>query len=141
MKQNLIIGFGGLIFGFGLGLSTMTQQEVVLSFIKLQDLGLLLVMATAIVFSFIAFTLIPKIRKKSFLGGSFSDVSKIFSKRMLFGAIVFGIGWGLSGICPGSAIASLGTGNYPILLGIGGMAIGAFINDKYLIHVFERKVN
>jgi uncharacterized membrane protein YedE/YeeE len=50
---------------------------------------------------------------------------KFFDNNVLAGGAIFGVGWGLSGICPGAAYASLG--NYLILYGIGGMFIGAYI--------------
>jgi hypothetical protein len=52
---------------------------------------------------------------------------KSMDKNVLSGGSIFGIGWGLSGICPGAAYASLGIGNYPILIGIAGMFVGAYL--------------
>ena len=49
----------------------------------------------------------------------------------IIGAIIFGLGWGLSGLCPGSAMASLGVGNLPSLIGIAGMFIGAYVMGRY----------
>ena len=139
--KKIIIGIGGLIFGFGLGLSNMTQQEVVLDFLSLNDLGLLLVMGVAIIFSIVAFTIIPKFRKRSVLGTPFSFKGNQISKQIIIGAILFGIGWGISGICPGSALASIGTGNYPILIGVLGMILGAYVSDAVILKYFFKKTN
>jgi uncharacterized membrane protein YedE/YeeE len=49
------------------------------------------------------------------------------SRNVIIGAVIFGVGWGISGQCPGSAVASLGTGNIPILLGLAAMFIGAYL--------------
>jgi uncharacterized membrane protein YedE/YeeE len=51
---------------------------------------------------------------------------KSFDRNVVIGGGIFGVGWGLTGICPGAAYASLGVGNLPILWGIAGMFIGAF---------------
>ena len=138
--KKIIIGIGGLIFGFGLGLSTMTKQEVVLDFLSLNDFGLLLVMGVAILFSIIAFTIVPRFRKRSVLGAPFSFKDNPISKQIIIGAVLFGIGWGVSGICPGSAIASIGTGNYPILIGVLGMILGAYVSEAYILkYVFKKR--
>jgi uncharacterized membrane protein YedE/YeeE len=53
------------------------------------------------------------------------------SKRTILGAMIFGVGWGLSGQCPGSSLASLGAGNLPIILGIVSMFIGAYVLGRF----------
>ncbi len=123
-----VIFLGGLIFGFGLGLSRMVRPEVVLDFLQLDDLGLLFVMGGAAVVSGVAFFW------ASYRGGrapltqaSYQRRLMPFDRDVVVGGAIFGVGWGLSGICPGAAYASLGVGNYPILLAIGGMFLGAFL--------------
>ena len=68
---------------------------------------------------------------KPLLGGEFKKRKRTLSKRTLIGAAIFGVGWGLSGQCPGSAMASIGVGNFPILLGVASMFIGAYIIGKF----------
>ena len=70
-KQNLIILIGGILFGFGLAYSGMTKQEIVLSFLKLQDLGLIFVMGGAAAVTFFAVNVIPKYVKKPRYGVAF----------------------------------------------------------------------
>lgn len=53
--------------------------------------------------------------------------ARTLSRNVIVGAVFFGIGWGLSGQCLGSAVASLGTGNLPVFVGIAAMFIGAYI--------------
>ncbi len=52
---------------------------------------------------------------------------KSFDRNVLVGGTVFGVGWGVSGICPGAAYASLGIGNVATLWGIAGMFVGAYL--------------
>jgi len=81
--------------------------------------------------SAITINLIPKLLNKPILGGEFKKRKRTLNKRTVFGAIIFGVGWGISGLCPGSAMASLGVGNLPVLIGIAGMFLGAYIMGRY----------
>ncbi len=49
----------------------------------------------------------------------------------MIGAIIFGVGWGLSGLCPGAALSSLGVGNLPVIIGIGTMFLGAYVMGRW----------
>lgn len=126
-KQYLIILLGGILFGFGLSYSGMTKQEIVLSFLKLQDLGLIFVIGGAALVTFLAVNIFPKYVKKPPYGVEYKPRRSILSRNVIIGAAIFGVGWGLSGQCPGSAVASLGMGNLPVLVGLAFMFIGAYL--------------
>jgi uncharacterized membrane protein YedE/YeeE len=126
-KRNIMVLLGGILFGFGLTYSGMTKQEIVLSFLQLKDLGLIFVLGGAAAVTFVTINIIVKYLKRPLLGGDFKPRRLPMSRNVIIGAVIFGIGWGLSGQCPGSAIASLGTGNLPVLLGIAAMFIGAYL--------------
>ncbi len=126
-KQNLVVLFGGILFGFGLAYSGMTKQEIVLSFLQLKDLGLMFVMGGAALVTFFAINIVPRFLKKPPFGEQFKPRKAALSRNIIIGAIIFGVGWGISGQCPGSAVASLGTGNLPILLGLAAMFTGAYL--------------
>jgi len=130
--KHIVMLIGGMIFGFGLAMGGMSKPEVVISFLKLQDLGLLLVMGGAVVVSMIATLGIARILKKPVLGGEFHIRKLKIDRNLILGAVVFGVGWGISGICPGSAFASLGTGNYPIIIGISAMFFGAYFHGRFI---------
>ncbi|MEX1165689.1 MAG: DUF6691 family protein [Hydrogenophaga sp.] len=115
----------GALFGFGLALSTMVQPEVVLGFLRFQDWGLMLVMGGAVLVTLVAYKLLPKLIKRPLLGGHFQWHVSHWNRDTLLGAAIFGVGWGLSGVCPGPAIAGLGTGNWSLLWALGGIALGA----------------
>jgi uncharacterized membrane protein YedE/YeeE len=123
-----LILVGGLIFGFGLGYSHMARPEVVLDFLQFDDLGLLFVMGGAAAVSAVTFALGTKVLDRAPLTGrQYTRRLKSFDRNVLTGGVIFGVGWGLSGICPGAAYASLGVGNVPILWGISGMFVGAYL--------------
>ena len=122
----LIFG-GGLLFGFGLGFSHMARPEVVLDFLQFEDLGLLFVMGGAAVVTAGTFAVATRrLDRAPLTGDSYVRRLKSLDRNVVAGGGIFGVGWGLSGICPGAAYASLGVGNVAILYGIGGMFVGAY---------------
>lgn len=126
-----LILLGGIAFGFGLGYSHMARPEVVLDFLQFEDLGLVFVMFGGAGVSAVAFVLAPRLFDRAPMTGSpFRRRLKPFDRNVVVGGTIFGAGWGLSGICPGAAYASLGIGNLPILWAIGGAFIGAYIQGR-----------
>lgn len=115
----------GALFGFGLALSTMVQPEVVLGFLRFQDGGLMLVMGGALAVTLVAYKLTPRLIHKPLLGGDFHRHVSHWNRDTRLGAAIFGVGWGLCGVCPGPAIAGLGTGNWSLLWALAGIALGA----------------
>ena len=118
----------GALFGFGMALSSMIHPEVVLSFLRFQDFGLLLVMGGAIMVSLLAFNLLPWLMRTSLLGDAFHRHTSAYNRSTAMGAVLFGAGWGLCGVCPGPAIANLGTGNWTLLWALGGIVLGAMVH-------------
>jgi len=130
-KRNAVVFVGGVAFGFGLALGGMAKPEVVLSFLQLKDLGLLLLLGSAMGTTFVAINIVPRFVKKPVLGGEFKPRVRELTRNTVVGAAVFGVGWALSGQCPGSALSSLGVGNYPVLLGIAAMFLGAYVMGRF----------
>jgi uncharacterized membrane protein YedE/YeeE len=127
-----LVLLGGLVFGFGLGFSHMARPEVVLAFLTFDDFGLLFVMFGGSIVAGLAFWTLPKLRESAPLTGRpYGRRLKSFDRNVLVGGSIFGVGWGLSGICPGAAYASLGVGNWPILYAIGGMFVGAYVQGVW----------
>ena len=122
-----LIFVGGLLFGAGLAVSHMTHPEVVLAFLQFSDLGLAFVMGGAAVVTMIVVGVASRSARTAPLTGvSYGRRLKSMDRNVLVGGTIFGVGWGLSGICPGAAYASVGIGNYPILVAIVGMFLGAY---------------
>lgn len=121
---------GGVLFGFGLAFSTMIRPEVVLSFLRFEDFGLLLVLGGAVVVTTLVYQLAPRLMKKPLFEPAFGEHPSAMSAATLGGAALFGIGWGISGVCPGPAIAGLGAGNWPLLLALAGMFAGAWVQGR-----------
>jgi len=124
MRALFVIAAGAL-FGFGLALSGMVRPEVVLSFLGLRDGGLMLVMGGGLAVALLAYQLFPRGARAPWLGVGFEAHTARMHRDTFIGSAIFGIGWGLSGVCPGPAIAGLGTGNLKMLWVIVGLAAGA----------------
>jgi uncharacterized membrane protein YedE/YeeE len=115
----------GALFGFGLSVATMIQPEVVLSFLHFKDLGLMLVMGGAVLVVLITYRIAPGLLKQPLLDDHFHAHPSVWNRDTFLGAALFGIGWGLCGVCPGPAIAALGTGNWDLLWALSGISMGA----------------
>ncbi len=121
---------GGL-FGFGLAISTMVQPESILQFLLLKNMGLLLVLGGAAGVTAISYALLPRLMKRPLFGPVFHTHPSRLNAPTLIGAAIFGVGWGLTGVCPGPAIAGLGVGNWPLLLSVLGILLGAGLHGRF----------
>lgn len=125
---QLAMYVGGIVFGFGLAYAGMARPEVVLSFLHLEDFGLLLVMGSALMVTLFTIQVLPLLLKKPLFGERFDGHDGFpITKRAIVGAIIFGIGWGISGLCPATSFAAIGMGNTPVIIGIVGMFLGGLI--------------
>lgn len=108
--KNIVALLCGLVFGIGLAVSGMTDTAKVLGFLDLfgnwvPDLAF--VMGGAVCFTLVAFRFVLK-REQPLLTPAFSlPTSSAIDRRLLGGAAIFGIGWGVYGYCPGPAISAL----------------------------------
>jgi len=120
----------GLIFGIGLILSGMTNPAKVIGFLDISgawDASLMFVMVGAISLSFFAFQWAKK-QQRSLLNAPIQlPTNQLIDMKLISGAVIFGIGWGLSGFCPGPAIVSLTTQFQSISLFLPAMIAGIMI--------------
>lgn len=129
-KDDLISTFAGVTFALGLGISGMTRPDVVIGFLDILgewNPSLLFVMGGAVLFNLVAFRLILK-RRNPLLRPNFQlSANKNIDKPLVLGAALFGLGWGLSGICPGPGIVALTSLSPPFFLFMGGMVAGMWL--------------
>ena len=138
MKLQRISEFGiGLVFGLGLIISGMTDPGKVLGFLDLAGLwdpSLAFVMGGAILVGVFAFAVARK-RTTSVLGGAMQlPTARHIDRRLVLGSLLFGVGWGIAGFCPGPAIVSLGAGEPKavvfVLAMLAGMGIFEWLEGR-----------
>ena len=131
MKSAVVAFLAGVLFTVGLTLSGMTQPSKVLGFLDVTgawDPSLALVMVGAIGVHFVARRFILR-RGKPVAATSFEEPKGTsIDAPLIVGAAIFGVGWGISGYCPGPAIATLGTGSLSALVFVAAMAGGMWVH-------------
>ena len=131
--NKLVALFCGTIFGIGLVISQMINPAKVLGFLNVfgeWDPSLAFVMIGALIISSPLFHLF-KNKEKPIFSTSFSiSENKKIDKRLIFGSILFGAGWGLTGLCPGPAISSIALLNISSVTFVFSMFIGFYIALK-----------
>jgi uncharacterized membrane protein YedE/YeeE len=117
----------GLLFGLGLTVSQMINPAKVIAFIDVFgdfDPSLVLVMATAIPVTALGYALAARCRSPVCAPGFNLPTNKQIDRPLVLGAVLFGVGWGLVGYCPGPALAGLGLGNPATVLFLFAMLVG-----------------
>ncbi len=130
MLRMLVNLFAGALFGLGLAVSGMVDPAKVIGFLDVTgdwDPTLAFVMGGALLVSIPAFRLIFK-RRRPVLADDFElPTKKDVDARLLGGSALFGVGWGLSGFCPGPAVTALATGLTPVFAFVVAMIAGMAI--------------
>jgi len=129
MKTPSLIAvlIAGALFGFGLSYASMIKPEVVLSFLRFEDFGLLWVLGSASMVTLLAYQLAPRFMSKPLFESAFRARASASNRDTLVGAALFGVGWGICGVCPGPAIAGLGAANWPLIITLLSIFAGAYV--------------
>lgn len=139
MKNSLSSFVVGFIFALGLAISGMTQPQKVVGFLNLfdgWDPSLIFVMAGAISIHFFTYKLICR-RASPLLATHWQVPTKTqITPALVIGSVIFGIGWGLGGFCPGPAITSLMSFELRPLIFVVSMVMG-----MYLFKIVDKKLN
>jgi uncharacterized membrane protein YedE/YeeE len=130
MKRNIFALVVGLIFGLGLCLSGMYQPAKVIGFLDLAgnwDPSLAFVMGGAIVVALPAF-LLARRRSAAWIGGAIDlPTAHAIDAPLVVGSAIFGIGWGLAGVCPAPGVVDLGFFSPGAAIFVASMAVGMLI--------------
>jgi uncharacterized membrane protein YedE/YeeE len=123
----------GTIFGLGLAISQMINPARVIGFLDVAgqwDPTLIFVMGGALLLTAPIFPLILR-RKGPLLSAGFALPTKLeLDRQLILGAVIFGVGWGLGGFCPGPALAALASGSPAIGLFVLAMIIGQWLGSR-----------
>ena len=137
MKTNIVALIAGLLFGIGLSLSQMVNPNKVLDFLDLAghfDPSLMLVMVGALSVGFMGFRWAKKANTPLFADSFQLSKKTALDKPLVIGAVIFGMGWGMIGYCPGPAITGLGLLSLENIIVVLAMCAG-FITYRWF---FER---
>ena len=144
VKSNIAAFICGILFSIGLGISGMTQPQKVIGFLDVLgewDPSLVFVMGGAVISYLLLQLLIQRRFSKPMLGETFQIPSrKDLDRSLIFGALLFGMGWGLGGYCPGPAITTLGSGSLNAVLFMVAMGMGMLLADRVISPILTHKV-
>jgi uncharacterized membrane protein YedE/YeeE len=129
MRRTISAGFVGLLFGTGIALSGMANPAKVLNFFDIAgtwDPSLAFVMGGALIVTAIGYWFVLR-REKPVCETRFHlPTNRKLDVPLIAGSAVFGVGWGISGFCPGGAIPALGLGEVSAWVFVGAMLVGIF---------------
>ena len=130
MKISVSCLLAGILFGCGLTLSQMINPEKVISFLDISgnwDPSLAFVMGAALTVTFIGYRTVFNRKLPLFVDKFQVPTRKDIDTKLILGASVFGIGWGITGLCPGPAIASISFGGNNSIIFVTTMTTTIFV--------------
>jgi len=133
-KQLLAALAAGIVFGLGLAVSQMVNPAKIVGFLDVAgnwDPTLLFVMGGALAVTIPGFRLVLKRPHPLFAGGFSVPTRRDLDRRLIAGAALFGVGWGLAGFCPGPAITALVTLALPVFVFFTAMLAGEVACDRW----------
>lgn len=134
MRHSLPGLLVGLLFGAGLALSGMVDPARVLGFLDVAgawDPTLAVVLASALIPSTVAYAFVRRMERPLMAEEFCIPQNRTIESRLIAGAALFGIGWGLVGLCPGPAIAGLVLGRWEPWLFVAAMIAGMWLQRFY----------
>jgi uncharacterized protein len=144
IKKIVFAALSGALFAIGLVVSGMTQPPKVIGFLNVGgifaperfgawDASLAFVMGGALLVTLMAFAVTPRVGKRPWAAASFDlPTRKDIDAKLVVGAVLFGIGWGLVGYCPGPALASLLTGGVDVIVFVAALATGMWVARRFV---------
>jgi uncharacterized membrane protein YedE/YeeE len=133
MKANIAAFGSGALFAVGLAISGMTKPSKVHAFLDIAgvwDASLMFVMAGAVAVHLVLYRLISRRRAPLFDAKFHVPSRQEIDLRLLVGAALFGVGWGLGGYCPGPGIVSAASGSLGAVVFVVGMTIGILVEQR-----------
>jgi len=135
VAKRTLVGFVcGVVFGLGFALSGMTNPANVIGFLDVSgswNPSLMFVMGGAVLVAFFGFRLALKRPTPLFETRFFTPDKTPVDSKLVIGAAIFGVGWGLSGYCPGPALASLSQATTGLVVFLGASAFGAVLAQRF----------
>jgi len=131
--EKLAIFISGLLFGTGLTISGMVNPMKILNFLDIfgpWDATLIFVMGTGLIVTLLGYQIILKRNAPLFASSFKLPTTQDIDAKLIGGAALFGLGWGLSGFCPGPAVASVVFGRAESIAFVIAMAAGMIVTKQ-----------
>lgn len=142
MKQNGMAFLSGILFGLGLGLSQMIDRDRVLGFLDVTgtwDPTLLFVLGGAVGVTIVAFRFVLRMAHPVWSEKFQLPTRKDIDRKLVIGAAIFGVGWGIAGYCPGPGITALVLGLWNPVLFVVAMLAGSLTYQWYAERTQKRQ--
>ena len=137
MKKYLIFVVFGAFFGFLLSRAGATRYDVISDMFLFKNLQLIWVIGTAFALNLIVFQIVRRTGLNSRDGQPLAVPQRPYHAGIIPGAVLFGLGWALVGVCPGTVMAQLGEGRLASLFIIVGIFAGAWLYPKFHVRWFK----
>lgn len=135
-RESLSALAAGILFGLGLGVAEMIDPNKIQNFLDVNgtwDASLMFVLGGAAVTTFIAFRSILRLNRPRFAATFQLPFLRHIDRNLILGAVIFGVGWGLAGYCPGPGFAALALGGGEPVIFLAAMALGFALHRWYVI--------
>ncbi|MDD3764612.1 MAG: YeeE/YedE family protein [Nevskiales bacterium] len=142
MKALIALG-SGLLFGVGLSLGGMTDPAKVIAFLDLGgqwDPTLAFVMGGALLLTTPTFRWLLRLKRPMFEQSFYIPTKNDVDSDLVIGSALFGIGWGIAGLCPGPAVVAMYTGAPKVLAFVAAMVAGMWLRDQVALRRHRRQL-
>ncbi len=131
LVSNIKYIFAGIIFGIFLVKAEVISWFRIQEMFQLKSFHMYGVIGSAVIVGAISVLLIKKLKAKSIEGEEIKLESKKFNKGQIFGGLTFGLGWAITGACPGPLFAQIGTGSTAIIITLLSAIAGTWVYGKF----------
>jgi uncharacterized membrane protein YedE/YeeE len=124
--HNTIYLILGTLFGIILAKSEVISWFRIQSMFNFEEAHMYLVIGSAVFTGVVSIKILKALKLKSVTKEDINYSGKIYHHGFIWGSLIFGVGWAITGACPGPVFAQIGSGEYPALITFAGALLGAF---------------
>lgn len=124
--RNIIYMILGTFFGIILTKSEVISWFRIQSMFNFEEAHMYLIIGSAVITGAVSVKILKAFKLKSLTKEELNFTGKIYNHGFIWGSLIFGIGWAITGACPGPIFAQVGAGDYPALITLAGALIGSF---------------
>ena len=125
--MNLLYGFFGVLFGIILTKSEVISWFRIEKMFRFQEAHMYLVIASAVVVGILSVQMLKRLQMHSLQQQALNFEGKAETKGFIIGGFIFGIGWAITGACPGPVFSQIGAGAWPAFFTLAGALIGVYL--------------